>query len=78
MTKLPILTAREVIKTLRKLGFQKTRQKGSHAFFTHKDGRTTVVPIHKGRDIGKGLLREIIDEIEISPDEFVRITKKKK
>lgn len=46
MSKLPLLTAREWIKILFKMGFVLKRQKGSHAFFEHSDGRTTVIPIH--------------------------------
>lgn len=73
MSKLPPLKSREIIKILRKLGFQKVRQKGSHAFFSHPDGRTTVVPIHQGRQIGKGLLRSILHDIQMSPEEFKKL-----
>ena len=77
MSNLPVLSSVRLIKILRKIGFEQVRQKGSHAFFAHRDGRTTVVPVHKGRDIGKGLLREILKEIEISADEFVKFTRKR-
>jgi predicted RNA binding protein YcfA (HicA-like mRNA interferase family) len=71
MSKLPILTAREIIKVLRKIGFEKIRQKGSHAFLAHEDGRTTIVPIHPGEDISQGLLRKIIKEdIKITIQDF--------
>ncbi|MFY9484062.1 MAG: type II toxin-antitoxin system HicA family toxin [Patescibacteria group bacterium] len=40
-------------------------------FFKHPDGRSTVVPSHGGEDIGRGLLREILKEAEISPMDFV-------
>ncbi|MFH1584957.1 MAG: type II toxin-antitoxin system HicA family toxin [Patescibacteria group bacterium] len=46
------------------------RQKGSHVFFKHQDGRTTLVPRHGGEDIGRGLLRQILREINVSPEEF--------
>lgn len=73
MSKLPPLKSREIIKILRKLGFKKVRQKGSHAFFSHPDGRTTVVPIHKGKQIGRGLVRSIIHDIKMSPEEFGKL-----
>lgn len=73
MSKLPSLKTREVIKILHKLGFRMVRQKGSHAFFAHPDGRTTVVPTHQGRNIGKGLLHSILHDIKISPDEFIKL-----
>jgi len=61
---------------LRHLGFQLLRQKGSHAYFQHPDGRTTVVPMHRAEDLGRGLIRAILRDIEVSPDDFVRFLKK--
>jgi predicted RNA binding protein YcfA (HicA-like mRNA interferase family) len=46
MTKLPQLTAVELIKILSKIGFKIIRQEGSHVFLRHDDGRTTVIPNH--------------------------------
>ncbi|MBI4919678.1 type II toxin-antitoxin system HicA family toxin [archaeon] len=71
--KLPILSAKEVIRVLDKLSFEEIRQRGSHKYFKHKDGRATVVPVHNGKDIGRGLLRKIINEIEITRDEFIAL-----
>lgn len=51
MSKLPLLTARELIKILLNKGFILKRQKGSHMFFEHSDGRTTVIPNHPGEQI---------------------------
>ena len=67
---LPVLKARDIIRILKKLGFAEVRQSGSHACFKHPDGRFTLVPKHGGEDIGRGLLRQILKEIEISPKEF--------
>jgi len=58
---------------LSKIGFEVVRQKGSHVYLRHADGRATVVPIHKGRDIDRGLLRKIIRDAKISRDEFLDI-----
>ena len=69
--KLPALKARHIMRALHLLGFEEIRQKGSHLFFQHPDGRTTLVPQHGGEDIGRGLLRQILREIEISPEEFL-------
>lgn len=73
MTRLPILKTGKLIKALTKLGFKKTRQKGSHLFFQHISGRTTIVPMHNNEDIGRGLLRQILREIEVLPDEFLNL-----
>lgn len=70
--KLKPISAQELIRILHNLGFQEVRQKGSHKYFKHPDGRATVVPVHPGRDIGKGLLRKIINEIEIDREEFLK------
>mgnify|MGYP001580178864 CR=1 FL=1 len=70
--KLPLLSAKELIAILTKLGFEEIRQRGSHKYFRHSDGRTTVVPVHPGRAIGRGLLRRIIKEIEISREDFLK------
>lgn len=70
MSKLPSLKARNIVKILHKLGFKKVRQKGSHAFFSHTDGRTTVVPIHQGRSLGKGILHSILHDIQISSEQL--------
>lgn len=47
MARLRPLPPRKVIEILEKLGFQRVRQKGSHLFLRHPDGRTTLVPTHK-------------------------------
>lgn len=73
--RLPSIKARQVIRVLRKLGFIPIRQRGSHIFFKHLDGRYTLVPYHSNEDIGRGLLRQILKEIRVSPDEFLKLLK---
>ena len=45
-------------------------RRGSHVFYRHADGMSTTAPNHPGRDIARPLIREILWEIEITPDEF--------
>ncbi|MEW6327821.1 MAG: type II toxin-antitoxin system HicA family toxin [Thermodesulfobacteriota bacterium] len=52
------------------LGFEKTRQRGSHVFYRHPDGRTTTVPHHKGRVLARPLTREILREIDLTVDDY--------
>ncbi len=74
MSKLPLLTARELIKILLKNGFELKRQRGSHAFFEHTDGRTTVIPIHAGEQIDRGLLNKIIkQDLKLNVDQFLKL-----
>ena len=61
-----------VIRVLKSMGFEAIRQRGSHIFFRHPDGRTTIVPYHKGEDIPRGLLRKILHDIEIDWIDFHR------
>ncbi len=73
MAKLPLLTAREIAKILDKLGFKFKRQKGSHMFFEHEDGRTTVVPNHPGEKVDRGLLNKIIKhDLQINREDFLK------
>jgi len=73
LSRLPIVDYRTMEKVLIALGFQITRQKGSHVFFRHSGGRTTTVPNHPGRDLARPLVREILREIELTPDQFQKI-----
>jgi predicted RNA binding protein YcfA (HicA-like mRNA interferase family) len=71
--KLKPLPANSVIKILTKIGFHIARQRGSHVFLRHADGRTTVVPVHKGEVIGRGLLLKIIKDVKLSREEFLKL-----
>lgn len=73
MSKLPMADFRTMDKLLRSLGFVAVRQKGSHVFYRHPDGRTTTLPNHGGRDISRPLMREILREISVTPDEFNKL-----
>ena len=73
MTRLPTLKARTLIKIVTRLGFTKVRQEGSHVFFKHPNGRTTVIPVHAGRDIGRGLLHSILDDIKLTPKDLQKL-----
>jgi predicted RNA binding protein YcfA (HicA-like mRNA interferase family) len=70
VSRFPVVTFREMDKVLLSLGFQPVRQRGSHVFYRHSDGRTTTVPNHAGRDLARPLLREILREIELTPEQF--------
>ena len=71
MSKLRIVDAKKMEKLLYYLGFVRTgRQKGSHVFYKHPDSRITTLPHHKGRDLARPLIREILREIEITVDDY--------
>lgn len=77
MTRLVPIKAKKLAKLIEALGFRSVRQKGSHVFFRHKDSRTTVVPLHR-RELGRGLMRKILRDINLSVEKFDRLRRKVK
>ena len=75
MSRLKLIDAKTMEKLLFRLGFEKVRQKGSHAFYRHADGRTTTIPHHKAKMLARPLIREILREIEITIDDYNNHTK---
>jgi len=73
MSRLPRVVGRTVIAALAKAGFEVIRIKGSHHFLRHSDGRGTVVPVHSGETIGPGLLSKIINDCELTREEFEKL-----
>lgn len=72
--KMPIISPGELIRALERLGFSCTKKsKGSHFRFKHPDGRKTTVPVHKGKDISRGLLRKILKDIDTSVEELKKL-----
>ncbi len=65
--------AGDLERVARALGFVKTRQKGNHARWRHPDGRSTTIPVHLSTEIGGWLFHEILNQLEISEDEFNRL-----
>jgi len=77
MTKLPVVTHKEITKVAQKLGFVKDHQKGSHLVLRDpKTKRRVVIPIHASRTIKKGTFKGILRDLEISTADFVKELKK--
>lgn len=73
MPHLAPVSAKKLIKFLLREGFICVRTRGSHNYFiNHTKGKTAVVPIHGNRDIGVGLLRTILHDIDMPVEEFNR------
>mgnify|MGYP001588889803 CR=1 FL=1 len=74
MTPTPVISARKLLRILGRLGFIEIRSRGSHHRFVHPDGRKTTVPVHRGRDLPRGLLRQIVTtDVGLTMDEFVEL-----
>jgi predicted RNA binding protein YcfA (HicA-like mRNA interferase family) len=72
--KLPILTARELLAIVKRLGFVPFHQRGSHLTLKRlSDGRRVTVPIHAGRTLKKGLLNGLLHDIGLTVEELNRL-----
>ncbi|MEM3666859.1 MAG: type II toxin-antitoxin system HicA family toxin [Candidatus Bathyarchaeia archaeon] len=70
MSRLPVVSGKELIKYLTKKGFVVSRQKGSHVVLKSQDGRRITVPLHE--ELDRGTLLEILAEAGINRDEFLK------
>jgi len=75
MPRLSSVTAKDLIRVLEGIGFESIRQRGSHVRLKHADGRIVTVPIHAGKDVGRGLLQKILRDAELTPDELLELLK---
>jgi len=55
------------------VGLLLKEQKGSHVQLEDKEGRMVTVPIHPGREIGRGLLGKILRDSEISREDYEKL-----
>lgn len=65
---LPVVSGRQTIRALQKLGFQEISQRGSHVKLRSEGGRTAIVPLHD--ELARGTLRSILRQAGISVEEF--------
>lgn len=71
MTKAPSLSPDEIIRLLKKHGFELVRTKGSHQIFKNKtSGKMAVVPMHK-RDLPKGTMLSILKQAGIDKEDLL-------
>ncbi len=70
--RMPTITARIMVDFLVHLGFLQVRQRGSHRFFRHSDGRAATVPDHRGEDLGRGIVSKILRDAEVTRDDFLK------
>ncbi|AEH10275.1 MULTISPECIES: type II toxin-antitoxin system HicA family toxin [Protofrankia] len=70
MPSVPSVRGIRVVRALELHGFKVARVNGSHHITRHPDGRGTTVPVHGARDLAKGTLRGILNEIGLTTDEL--------
>ena len=76
MSKLILKDAKTIEKLLFLLAFVKHRQKGSHAFYKHEDGRCTVIHFYSSKVISRPLMRKILNEINLDVEEYNNLIEK--
>jgi predicted RNA binding protein YcfA (HicA-like mRNA interferase family) len=64
------VTGKELIRALKKVGFEVVRIQGSHHRLRHPDSRVTTVPIHAGETIGPGLLSQILRDCDLTHEQL--------
>jgi len=70
MSRLPRLTAKEIISVLVGTGFVLSRQSGSHKIYINPEGKRVTVPFHGKRIIHPKILRNIMKDAEVSVSEL--------
>ena len=74
MTKLVLISGQKIIKRFERMGYQTVRQKGSHVRMRHKFDKTkNPLTIPKHKLIGRGLLRKLLRDADISIKEFNKL-----
>lgn len=68
--KLPVVSGRDVIRALEKIGFEVVKIRGSHAKL-RKDNRTVIVPLHD--ELSKGTLKSIIRQAGITKEQLIEL-----
>ena len=72
MSKLPQVSAQEVVRALQKAGFSVRRQHGSHIIMRHDDPFAQTVVLNHAQ-IDRGTLRAILRQTDVSVDQFTRL-----
>ena len=77
MSKLPVVSGKKLVRALLKNDYRAIRQKGSHIFVESSDQlHGTVVPLHGNEDLGTGLLKSILNDLELSVNDLKKILRK--
>ena len=70
MTRLPRLTAQEIMRVIERKGFVLVRQSGSHKIFRNSEGTRITLPFHSGKILHPKLLKSILEDAGLSVDDL--------
>jgi predicted RNA binding protein YcfA (HicA-like mRNA interferase family) len=76
MSNFPSVKAKDFIKVIKKSGFYRDRQKGSHAIYKDNHGNRVIIPLHFGKDIKQGTLMGMIEDIGLNKETFFELLAK--
>ncbi len=68
--KLPLLSGRQVVAALQRLGFVEIHRKGSHVKMQHPDGRRLVFPFHD--EVDRYTLKGALHDGGVEVEDFLR------
>ena len=72
MSRMPQVTARELMRFLKAHGFVEERQSGSHVTLRHNDKNISLtIPLHTGCDIGRGLAIRILKDAGFTAEDYL-------
>lgn len=66
-----MVSGREVVRALAKVGFSEVSQRGSHLKLRNREGRTVIVPMH--RELAGGTLRSILRQTDLTVEAFIEL-----
>jgi predicted RNA binding protein YcfA (HicA-like mRNA interferase family) len=73
MPPVPSVRGERLVRALEQAGFKVARVAGSHHVMRHPDGRGTTVPVHAGKDVAKGTLRNILADTRLTTEDRQRL-----
>ncbi len=68
--KLPLLSGKQILSALTRLGFNEVHRKGSHVKMKHPDGRLIVFPFHD--EVDRFTLKGALRDAEIEVENFLK------
>jgi predicted RNA binding protein YcfA (HicA-like mRNA interferase family) len=71
--KLPLLSGRQILAALTRLGFVEVHRKGSHVKMKHEDGRVIVFPFHD--EVDRYTLKGALHDADIAVADFLKEVK---
>jgi predicted RNA binding protein YcfA (HicA-like mRNA interferase family) len=73
--KLPRVNAADAVRVLEKAGFFLARQSGSHRIYKNAEGQRVTVPYHSGKELHPKILKNILRDADMTPEEFLELMK---